>query len=147
MILVKKLVLTTGRMIFFCCIYLGSNYQSLTRRINTTSKKEREWLYEIAKNIFLCKMFWQQQEKRKYYSLAVNERLKQENIDWLLKACLMEFLEKKEDILLLQEIILLGHKIPSGCSGCVNLHGKMHGNNLLVCGIHPYGQEDCPDYA
>jgi len=40
----------------------------------------------------------------------------------------------------------LSPKIPDGCSGCKYLHGKRHGENLLVCGIHPYGQEDCTDF-
>ena len=37
-------------------------------------------------------------------------------------------------------------KILSGCRGCKNLHGQVYGGNLLVCGVHPYGQEDCGDY-
>ncbi len=36
--------------------------------------------------------------------------------------------------------------IPSGCRECKNLHGQVYGGNLLVCGLHPYGQENCPDY-
>ena len=41
---------------------------------------------------------------------------------------------------------VLFNQIPSGCRGCQNLHGQVYGNNLLVCGLHPYGQENCPDY-
>ena len=40
----------------------------------------------------------------------------------------------------------VAQKIPSGCSGCSHLHGQVYGGNLLVCGLHPYGQEDCADY-
>jgi hypothetical protein len=34
------------------------------------------------------------------------------------------------------------------CRGCQNYHGEIHGGNLLVCGMHPYGVEDetCPDW-
>jgi len=34
------------------------------------------------------------------------------------------------------------------CRGCHNYHGEIHGGNLLVCGMHPYGVEDetCPDW-
>lgn len=36
-----------------------------------------------------------------------------------------------------------------GCIGCRHFHGQMYGNNLLVCGMHPYGIDDgvdtCPD--
>lgn len=34
------------------------------------------------------------------------------------------------------------------CRGCRNYHGEIHGGNLLVCGMHPYGVEDgtCPDW-
>ncbi len=37
-------------------------------------------------------------------------------------------------------------KIPDECFGCENLHGQVYGEKLLVCGFHPYGQENCPDY-
>ena len=37
-------------------------------------------------------------------------------------------------------------KILPGCRGCKNLHGQVYGGNLLVCGVHPYGQEHCGDY-
>ncbi len=32
------------------------------------------------------------------------------------------------------------------CSSCVNYHGKNYNANHLVCGIHPYGLKDCPDF-
>ena len=34
------------------------------------------------------------------------------------------------------------------CRGCRHYHGEVHGGNLLVCGMHPYGVEDetCPDW-
>lgn len=34
------------------------------------------------------------------------------------------------------------------CRGCQHYHGQMYGDNLLVCGMHPYGWdgEDCPDW-
>ena len=34
------------------------------------------------------------------------------------------------------------------CMGCQNYHGYLYGQNILVCGIHPYGCEDetCPDW-
>jgi hypothetical protein len=36
------------------------------------------------------------------------------------------------------------------CSGCSNYHGLVYGENLLVCGVHPYGvdanADRCPDY-
>ncbi len=34
----------------------------------------------------------------------------------------------------------------AGCSNCINYHGKSYQGNLLVCGMHPYGEEDCPDF-
>ena len=37
-------------------------------------------------------------------------------------------------------------KILSECNKCKYWHGQVHGNNLLVCGIHPYGREKCPDF-
>lgn len=37
-------------------------------------------------------------------------------------------------------------QIPLGCNGCANFYGQVHNGNLLVCGIHPYGQENCSDY-
>ena len=43
-------------------------------------------------------------------------------------------------------------KVPKGCVGCSNLHGKAytgeHGRNMLICGMHPSGYEgegQCPD--
>lgn len=34
------------------------------------------------------------------------------------------------------------------CIGCRHYHGQAYANNLLVCGMHPYGWEDenCPDW-
>ena len=35
------------------------------------------------------------------------------------------------------------------CLGCGNYHGKIYGQELLVCGMHPYGwttDESCPDW-
>ena len=34
------------------------------------------------------------------------------------------------------------------CVGCHHYHGQVYGENLLVCGMHPYGWEDenCPDW-
>lgn len=34
------------------------------------------------------------------------------------------------------------------CIGCCHYHGQVYNNNLLVCGMHPYGWEDenCPDW-
>ena len=40
-----------------------------------------------------------------------------------------------------------GQEIPRGCQGCQNLHGEVDEGRLLVCAMHPYGREDCPDYS
>lgn len=34
------------------------------------------------------------------------------------------------------------------CQGCHHYHGRVYGQNLLVCAMHPYGWEDphCPDW-
>jgi hypothetical protein len=34
------------------------------------------------------------------------------------------------------------------CVGCKHYHGRVYDDNLLVCGMHPYGWdgEDCPDW-
>ena len=34
------------------------------------------------------------------------------------------------------------------CIGCRNYHGTTYGNEMLVCGMHPYGpdEEGCPDW-
>ena len=37
-------------------------------------------------------------------------------------------------------------KIRDGCRGCSHLQGKVYGGNLFICGMHPYGQENCQDY-
>jgi len=36
----------------------------------------------------------------------------------------------------------------SACIGCQHYHGYIYGNQLLVCGMHPYGWEgdSCPDW-
>ncbi|MBD2580194.1 hypothetical protein [Oscillatoria sp. FACHB-1406] len=36
----------------------------------------------------------------------------------------------------------------AACIGCQHYHGYIHGGNLLVCGMHPYGWESsqCPDW-
>ena len=38
-------------------------------------------------------------------------------------------------------------EIPRGCQGCQNLHGEVDEGRLLVCAMHPYGRDDCPDYS
>ncbi len=37
-------------------------------------------------------------------------------------------------------------QILNQCQKCSYYQGQIHGGNLLVCAMHPYGQEDCPDY-
>jgi hypothetical protein len=37
-------------------------------------------------------------------------------------------------------------RIPDGCNGCKHLHGETYGGELLVCGMHPYGEEECGDF-
>ena len=34
------------------------------------------------------------------------------------------------------------------CIGCLHYHGMVYGENLLICGMHPYGWEgeSCPDW-
>jgi hypothetical protein len=34
------------------------------------------------------------------------------------------------------------------CINCHNYHGQVYGDNLLICGMHPYGWdgENCPDW-
>ena len=34
------------------------------------------------------------------------------------------------------------------CIGCRHYHGRVYGNNLLVCAMHPYGwdENNCPDW-
>jgi hypothetical protein len=34
------------------------------------------------------------------------------------------------------------------CRGCCHYHGRVYGENLLICGMHPYGWEgaNCPDW-
>lgn len=36
----------------------------------------------------------------------------------------------------------------SACVGCRHYYGEVHGGNLLVCAMHPYGwdSETCPDW-
>ena len=47
----------------------------------------------------------------------------------------------------------VGYQKPStennpACINCANYHGHIYDDNLLVCGMHPYGWEDenCPDW-
>ncbi len=37
-------------------------------------------------------------------------------------------------------------QILNQCQKCQHYQGQIHGGNLLVCVLHPYGQEDCQDY-
>ena len=32
------------------------------------------------------------------------------------------------------------------CSNCVYYHGKSYNGNYLICAVHSYGKEDCPDF-
>lgn len=36
----------------------------------------------------------------------------------------------------------------TACVGCRHYHGQVYGDNLLICGMHPYGweEEQCPDW-
>ena len=36
--------------------------------------------------------------------------------------------------------------VDAPCSNCVHYHGRSYNGNHLVCGMHPYGEEDCPDF-
>ena len=39
------------------------------------------------------------------------------------------------------------HQRPKACVGCRYYYGKSHGNNQLICAMHPYGagSDDCQD--
>lgn len=41
-----------------------------------------------------------------------------------------------------------GQGLQASCVGCRHYHGRVYGDNLLVCGMHPYGWDgtDCPDW-
>ncbi len=45
-----------------------------------------------------------------------------------------------------EEMTVSLNQIPSGCTGCRSLRGKVYGGNLFVCSMHPYGREDCEDF-
>ncbi|CAA9589534.1 MAG TPA: hypothetical protein V6D03_15110 [Candidatus Caenarcaniphilales bacterium] len=36
----------------------------------------------------------------------------------------------------------------SACIGCRHYYGQVHGDNLLICAMHPYGWDEdaCPDW-
>ncbi len=34
----------------------------------------------------------------------------------------------------------------SFCKNCKHYHGESYGGNVLICGMYPYGQENCPDF-
>ena len=34
-----------------------------------------------------------------------------------------------------------------GCEGCEHLYGQVQEGRLLVCAMHPYGRDYCPDYS
>ena len=38
-------------------------------------------------------------------------------------------------------------ELPNNCLKCSWFHGQAYGGNFLVCGMHPYGKEDCPDFS
>ncbi|MDJ0845088.1 hypothetical protein [Crocosphaera sp.] len=40
------------------------------------------------------------------------------------------------------------HNVHPACRGCIHYHGRLHGKQLLVCGMHPYGSsgDSCPDW-
>jgi hypothetical protein len=35
---------------------------------------------------------------------------------------------------------------PPGCNKCLYFHGQSYNSQILVCGIHPFGLNDCPDF-
>ena len=39
-------------------------------------------------------------------------------------------------------------EIHPACINCTHYHGRIYNDNLLVCGMHPYGWDDenCPDW-
>lgn len=68
-----------------------------------------------------------------------------------------EFLEEIDffpDISELDTDFLLNPKVEpnlsthAACIGCHHYHGRIYGDNLLVCGMHPYGWDGdtCPDW-
>ncbi len=52
-----------------------------------------------------------------------------------------------DNLFMLKEFLSLDNYYdPFGCLGCVNFCGETYNGNPLVCAIHPYGQENCPDF-
>ncbi len=38
-------------------------------------------------------------------------------------------------------------EVPTNCLKCSWFHGQIYGGNFLVCGMYPYGKEDCSDFS
>ena len=50
-------------------------------------------------------------------------------------------------LLQLREILLNdNYYYPLECFDCINHYGKSYYGEVLVCGMHPYGLKDCPDF-
>ena len=70
-------------------------------------------------------------------------------LDSQLSSKLKMKLDKEEQLEALLSILIINediNKIPRACWNCSNYHGQYYGEELLICAVHPYGKEDCPDF-
>jgi hypothetical protein len=154
---ISKVFLLTGLDLY---IYYSSDCKYLMGLTNTYS--ERVWAYSLAKDLFEYSFdnriewlfFFNFFDQGKVIE-RIERRLEDEEIELFIKEQAIDYLNQLGIIhrANLVELSLeqeeepehIREKIPRGCYGCKYLYGQLLNGNLLVCAIHPYGLDDCPD--
>ncbi|NJK48044.1 hypothetical protein HC931_07565 [Candidatus Gracilibacteria bacterium] len=128
----------------------------------TNTYSERRWAYFLAKDLFEYSFdnrikwlfFFNFFDQGKVIE-KIERRLEDEEIELFIKEQAIDYLNQLGIIhrANLVELSLeqeeepehIRRKIPRGCYGCKYLYGQIVNRNLLVCALHPYGLDDCPN--
>jgi|GEM_PF-1579577 len=109
--------------------------ENLTREAGTFLEELSESVEEVAQQfqeIFIhdLESFWQE-----FFEFVDASIVPQDNPEFI-----NDFLNPKVEPSL--------ENYPA-CVGCTHYHGRMYGQQILICGMHPYGwttDESCPDW-
>ncbi len=122
--------------------------------LDATAKEVEEFLLTVTAGMeFLADVLVETVEEATDQMLHTLETEIEPQVNqWIVEPLLALLLEIDRDINdatmpLTQTLDPLINQHPA-CVGCRHYHGQIYGENMLVCGMHPYGWEGetCPDH-
>ena len=148
MVLPKKIFDFAFDRFFGLYVHLSPEHRKL---IELGSKTEEEllWSYFLARSLL-------------EYRLSANSTQRQQTLlminNWLSHNLIPESTRRSarnfilawgisaSEIITVEPIDTFRSKIPTRCNRCAYFCGKSYNHQILVCAIHPFGLNECPDF-